>query len=417
MRAMFVAVGSEMLDQSRVDTNSIYMGRRLNDAGIMMDMKVVVGDNLDTLSWIIKNACKRSQLVIITGGLGPTEDDLTREAVSKATGRELVYDESIVTEIERLFKKRGYKNMPEINARQGFVLDGAEVLPNPEGTAPGQFIDDSSCRVLLLPGPPRENKPMFEKVFEEKIAPLSNYHISKRQMRFWNITESDADSRISDIYAKYRNPRTTILASPGVIEAHFTGRSKESAEEAKRLTDELADKVESRMKEFILTDEDLSTAELIVKLLKEKNLTLSVAESCTGGRFGNSITDVPGSSEVFCGGVIAYSNDIKRELLGVDQEILDTKGAVSRESARQMAEGARKITGSDIAVSMTGIAGPGGETDGKPKGIVFMHLAAEGFNYGLYRIFGGGRDQVKERTVNYVQGLIVRYLQGKLNNE
>lgn len=415
MRAMFVAVGSEMLDQSKVDTNSIYMGRRLGDAGIMMDMKVVVGDNLETLSWIIKNACKRSQLVIITGGLGPTEDDLTREAVSKATGRELVYEEAIVTEIERVFKKRGFKKMPEINTRQGFVLEGAEVLPNSEGTAPGQYIDDGACRILLLPGPPRENTPMFEKVFEEKIAPLSNYHIKKRQIRFWNVSESDADSRISDIYAKYRNPRTTILASPGFIEAHFTGRSRDSEEEAQRITDELADKVAERMDEFILTHEDISTAELIIKLLKEKDLTLSVAESCTGGRFGNVITDVPGSSEVFTGGVIAYSNDLKRNLLGVEQEVLDTKGAVSKESAKQMAEGVRKLTGSDIGIAMTGIAGPGGETDGKPKGIVFMHLAADNFNHGLYKIFGGGRDQVKERTVNYLQGLLVHYLQGKLD--
>ncbi|MCP5048056.1 MAG: competence/damage-inducible protein A [bacterium] len=409
MRAIFIAVGSEMLERDFIDTNSLYVQKGLMDHGILMDMKVVIRDEIDQLSWIVKNACKRTQLVVITGGLGPTEDDLTREAVADALKKDLIFKESLVADLEERFRKRGMK-MPEINTRQAFVIDGSEVLYNPLGSAPGLYLDDENCRVLLLPGPPHEMKPMFDRVLKKRIAPLSNFHIYKRSMKFSGTAESSVDAMIAELYTKYRNPKTTILATPGVIEVHLLGRSKKTVEEAKEVTDELAEKIKERLKDLLLTEKDISIEEYILEELRAANLTLSVAESCTGGGIGNRITNVPGSSDIFLGGVIAYSNSLKMKLLGVKEKTLVGKGAVSKETAKEMARGIREATGSDIGIAVTGIAGPGGASKNKPVGLVFMHLSAKDAEMGLYRIFPGEREMVKKRTVNYSLNLIKEYL-------
>jgi nicotinamide-nucleotide amidase len=409
MRAIFIAVGSEMLERNSVDTNSLYVQQKLMEKGILMDMKVVIRDDLELLQWIIKHACKRTQLLIITGGLGPTEDDLTREAVASALKKELEFKEEIVTQLQERFKKRGL-HMPQINTRQAFIIEGSEVIPNPLGTAPGLYIDDESCRVLLMPGPPGEMKPMFDLVLEEKIAPLCNFHIYKRSLKFGGVTESGVDAEIAEIYTKYKNPKTTILASPGVIEVHLLGRSRKAEDDTKALTDELAEKIKERMKDHLLTEKDISIEEYIVEELKARQLTLSVAESCTGGGLGNRITNVPGSSDVFLGGVIAYSNDLKMKLLGVNEKTLAEHGAVSKETAREMAQGVRQLTGSDIGLAVTGIAGPAGGAPKKPVGLVFMHLSTAGTDMPLYKIFPGPRDRVKIRTVNFSLNLIKEYL-------
>ena len=409
MRAIFIAVGSELLDLDRVDTNSTYVARRLREKGILMDMKVVVGDHMDNLSWIVKKACQRAQLVILSGGLGPTEDDITREAVATALKKELVFREEIVAELREIFRSRGMA-MPEINARQAFVIEGAEVLPNLAGTAPGLFCDDGNCKVLLLPGPPNELVPMFEAVFAARIAPAANYHIYSRTFKLTGIGESDADSRCSDVYRKYRNPVTTILASPGLVEFHFLGRSKNSDEEARRLTDELAGKMRERLGEFIFAEEDVSLPEVVVAGLRQRGLTLAVAESCTGGGLGNQVTSVAGSSEVFLGGVIAYSNSVKGGVLGVREVTLKRHGAVSEATAEEMASGVRKLCGAAIGLSVTGIAGPGGGGDKKPIGLVYMHLSAENYDKGIRQIFTGSREVVKLRSEHYALNLVREYL-------
>lgn len=408
MRAIFIAVGSEMLDLDRVDTNSAYVARRLRQKGILTDMKVVVGDHLDNLSWIVKKACQRAQLVVISGGLGPTEDDITREAVAAALKKELVFREEIVSELREIFRSRGM-TMPEINARQAFVIEGAEVLANPVGTAPGLYCDTGSCKVLLLPGPPNELVPVFEAACERFIAPAANYHIYSRVFKLTGIGESDADSRIADIYRKYRNPLTTILASPGVIEIHFLGRSKDSDAEARRLTDELAEKVRERLKDFVFAETDVSLAEVVVAGLRQRGLTLAVAESCSGGGLGNQITSVPGSSEAFLGGVIAYSNGLKTGLLGVREETLRRHGAVSAATAAEMAAAARRLCQAAIGLSITGIAGPGGG-DKKPVGLVHMHLSAGDAERGLRQIFSGSREVIKLRSVHYALNMVREYL-------
>lgn len=409
MRAIFIAVGSELLGKERVDTNSLYVSKKLMERGILMDMKIVVGDDNENLSWVIKNACKRAQIVIVTGGLGPTEDDITREAAATALKRELIFKEEIVTEIRLRFKKRGIE-MPEINTRQAFAIDGAEVLPNELGTAPGQYIDDEACKLLLLPGPPREMQCMFDKFFAEKIAPLSNFFIYERYFKFGGITESETDAKIADIYSKHRNVRATILASPGLIEVQLLGRSRKAVDEAREETDAVAEKIKAEMGDFLITEKDIGFEEFIVAELQRLKLTLSSAESCTGGGLGNRITNVPGSSEVFLGGVVAYSNELKQKILGVQGETLIKHGAVSRETAKEMAVGVRKLTGSNISLAVTGIAGPGGATKGKPVGLVFMHLSSADTEQGIYKVFPGERNTVKTRTINESLNLLRKYL-------
>jgi len=409
MRAIFIAVGSELLDLDRVDTNSLYVARRLREKGILMDMKVVVGDHMDNLAWIVKKACQRAQLVILSGGLGPTEDDITREAVATALKKNLVFQEEIVADLEKIFRRRGM-TMPEINARQAFVIEGAEVIANPAGTAPGLYVDSGSCKVLLLPGPPNEMIPIFESVFEKYLVPVANYHIYTRSFNLTGISESETDARCADIYRKYRNPVTTILASPGVIELHFLGRSKNSDEEARRLTDELADKVRERLEDFIFAEKNISLPEAIVQELKNRKLTLAAAESCSGGGLGHLITNVVGSSEVFLGGVIAYANSLKSGILGVDEATLKKHGAVSAATAGEMAVGVRRLCQADIGLAITGIAGPGGETTGKPLGLVYIHLSAENFDKGLHQIFSGSREIVKTRSIYCALNLLREYL-------
>jgi len=409
MRAIFIAVGSELLEKDRIDTNSLYIAKRLMEKGILMDMKMTVGDNLENLSWVIKNACKRAQLIIITGGLGPTEDDLTREGVANALKKELIFKEEIVDDIRSVFQKRGIK-MPDINTRQAFIIDGAEILENSVGTAPGQYIEDPNCKVLLLPGPPREMQPMFEEIFIKKIAPQSNYQIYTRSLKFAGITESETDSIISDLYTKYKNPKTTILASPGIIEVHLLGRSKKEFNEIMEKTGDLAEKIKKRLKKYFVSEKDISFEELILQELRSKNLTLATAESCTGGGLGNRITNIPGSSDVFLGGIIAYSDEIKSKILGVRKETLKKFGAVSAQTAKEMAQRIREKTNADIGTSITGIAGPGGATKGKPVGLVFMHISTKNHENGIYKIFPGDRNIIKTRSENFCLNLIREHL-------
>lgn len=410
MRAIFIAVGSELLEQDKVDTNSLYIARRLMEKGILMDMKAVVADDINNLSWMIKSAYKRAQVVILTGGLGPTEDDITREAVADALKRDLEFDETIMEELRQRYQRRG-QEMPDINTRQAFVIQGAEVLPNPLGSAPGLYIDDEECKVLLLPGPPHEMKPMFDAVFEERVAPLSNFFVYKRCFKFAGLGESKVDSMLAELYNKYkRNVKTTVLSNPYYIEVHLSGRSRKTIEEAKILTDELAEKIKERMGDHLVTEEDISFEQFIVDRLRDRGLTLAVAESCTGGGLGRTITRIPGSSDVFLGGVIAYADDIKKKLLGVSETTLEKKGAVSKETAEEMAIGVRERTGADIGIAITGIAGPSASDTPKPVGLVFMHLSTADKEFGLHQLFPGTRGMVRARAVNFCLNLIREHL-------
>jgi len=412
VRAILIAVGSEFLTQDRRETNTTHICRRLLEYGILTEARFILGDDRENLVWILKKAVKKSQWLIITGGLGPTEDDLTRESLADALQRKLVYREDVEEQIfERLGRFR--RKISDNNKRQAFVIEGAEVIDNPNGSAPGMFIPHRPCQILLLPGPPGEMIPMFERVLRDRIAPRCRFSIYSKTLKFVDIPESELDMRISERVQSSRRVDTTILSRPGLIEVQLLGRTREDPDEMRRETDDLADRIREELKEFFITDQDVSLAQHVVEALVRRGLSLGVAESCTGGGLGKRLTGVPGSSQTFAGGVIAYSDEVKRHLLGVSEETLQKKGAVSPECAREMAGGVKKLLGTDLGISVTGIAGPAGATAGKPVGLVFMHLSAADEEVGIHRVFPGDRKKVRERSINTLLGMIHRHLSGR----
>jgi nicotinamide-nucleotide amidase len=373
--AEIIAVGSELLTHERVDTNSLFITEQLNALGVEVRRKLVVGDDRARLTAEIRNALLNVEILAITGGLGPTEDDVTRDAVAEAVGRKLVFDQEICDQIAERFR-RFQRNMAENNKRQAYLIEGADPLPNPRGTAPGQWIEIGDRIVMLLPGPPGELKPMFT---EQCIPRLARYLppqvIRTRQFRVAGMGESDLDQLIAPVYTKYTNPVTTILAGAGDIHVHLRARG-ETEEEAERLLGEVCPPIEELLGDRIYSRTGDSLEAVVGELLRERKATLSVAESCTGGVVGQRITSVPGSSDYFLGGFIVYSDQMKTALLGVDPALIARHTAVSEEVARAMAEGARSRTGSTYAISVTGEAGPQSATGAVP-GTVFLGFAGD----------------------------------------
>lgn len=410
MRAYLIAVGDELLTGERQNEHATYLASRLRDHGVVVDMIVVVGDQKDSLSWVVKNALKRSQLVIVTGGLGPTEDDRTREAVADALGLELEYHEDIVEQIRQRFARQRL-DMPQINARQGFIIQGAEVLTNDRGTAPGQWLPQGHGGVLLLPGPRHEMEPLFESVLKRAIAPQCNFSVYKRVVRCSGIGESDLDARISGLYLQeQKSVLTTVLASPGHVEVHLTGRTRKDTEDMARSVDDLHRRIRDVLAEHVLDDDVLSLPQQVVRCLERSGKALAVAESCTAGGVSRRLTEVPGASRIFRGGVVAYDNELKVSLLGVEETLLAEHGAVSRTCADAMARGVRKLCGADIGMSLTGIAGPDGATIGKPVGLVFISIMGDGLDVSFHRVFPGDRNMVRLRAEMTALDLLRQHL-------
>jgi nicotinamide-nucleotide amidase len=371
--AEIIAVGSEMLTSQRIDTNSLFVTDQLNALGVEVRRKLIVGDDRAILTAATRDALEHAEIVILTGGLGPTEDDLTREAAAEALGRPLVFRQDLCDAIEERFRRR-QRRMAEINRRQAYLIDGAEVLPNPSGTAVGQWIQHDGRVVMLLPGPPGELKPMFaNECVPRLLKRLPAQVIRARLFRVTGMTESDLDQLIAPVYKKYTNPATTILASPGDIQVHLRARCA-SEEEAERLLAEVAEPIEKLLGERIFSRNGDSLEAVVGALLRERGATLAVAESCTGGMVAERITSIAGSSKYFVGGFLAYSNRMKQEVLGVDAALIQEHTAVSEEVARAMAEGARARSGAVYAVSTTGEAGPESST-GAPVGTVYVGIA------------------------------------------
>lgn len=366
-----IAIGSEMLFSNRVDTNSLYIAAQLEQFGVPLIAKSIVGDDPNVIKKALGLALTRADFIFLSGGLGPTEDDLTRHAVSELLGRELVYREEIVDQIRRRFQKLG-RPMHEINKRQGFILENAVALDNPNGTAPGQHLRHEGRQIFLLPGPPRELQPMVVTHLIPLLTQLGLRRAAKRHFRVAGLPESQVDALVAPLYRAYPEIRSTILAAPGDIELFFFAE-----EEGPRLA-ELGQKVAEVLGESIYATEEVPLEEALVRLLRSKGATLSVAESCTGGMLGEWVTRVAGSSEVFPGGVIAYSNLLKTKLLDVPEKLLRTHGAVSAPVAEAMADGIRCRTSSTYGLAITGIAGPGGGTAAKPVGSVFIGCSREG---------------------------------------
>jgi nicotinamide-nucleotide amidase len=391
--AEIIAVGSEMLTSQRVDTNSLYLTDLLNSLGVEVRRKQVIGDDRASLTSGVLDAIGRVRILILSGGLGPTEDDLTRDAVAEALGRKLFFRQDLCDAIEARFLRRG-RVMAEINKRQAYVIEGAEVLPNPNGTAVGQWVEHNGRVILLLPGPPGEFKPMAANECMPRLERLVPTQVIRtRFYRISGLTESDLDQLIAPVYSKVTNPATTILAHFGDMQVHLRARCK-TAEEAERLLAEIGDPIEELLGDRIYSRTGESLEELIGKLLNARGETLSVAESLTGGMVGERITSVPGSSKYFVGGFVVYTDAMKQQLLGVDEALLRTHSAVSEEVARAMAEGARRRTGSTYAISTTGEAGPGNNSGAAP-GTVFLGFAGPGESSAKRYSFPAERSRVR----------------------
>src|SRR5918911_301929 len=374
LTAEIIAVGSELLTPFRTDTNSLWLTERLNSVGVEVKLKTVVGDDDARLEETIRDALKRSSVVVLTGGLGPTEDDITRKIAARELGRRLSLDERVLDDIRAKFLHFGRK-MPDINARQAMVIEGAEVLPNPHGTAPGMYVEHDARVVILLPGPPREMQPMFDSHVLAKLSERAGgLRVARRVLRVAGMGESAVDERIAPVYTQYKNPQTTILFNNTEIEIHLTAQGK-TEQEAELLLDGLAGQIEERLGDAIFAFRGEQMEEVVGLRLAVNGFTLAVAESCTGGLVAHRLTEVPGSSNYFMEGVVTYSNESKTRLLGVPADLIERHGAVSAEVAEAMAEGIKARASTDFGLAVTGIAGPGGGTPEKPVGLVYVALS------------------------------------------
>lgn len=397
LTAEIIAVGSELLTPFRTDTNSLWLTDQLNSVGIEVKLKTIVGDDDARLEETIRDALKRSVVVVLTGGLGPTEDDITRKIAARALSRRLSLDEKVLDEIKAKFLHWGRK-MPDINARQAMVIEGAEVLPNPNGTAPGMYVEHEGRVVVLLPGPPRELKPMFESHVLAKLSERAGgLHVARRVLRVAGMGESAVDERIAPVYTQYKNPQTTILFNNTEIEIHLTAQGK-TEQEAELLLDGLAGQIEERLGDSIFAFRGEQMEEVVGLRLAVNGFTLASAESCTGGLVAHRLTEVPGSSNYFMEGVVTYSNEAKTRLLGVPAELIERHGAVSAEVAEAMAEGVKRRAATDFGLSVTGIAGPGGGTTEKPVGLVYISLADDAHTEHRRIMLPGDRHLIRWRA-------------------
>ena len=395
MNAEIIAVGSELLTPQRLDTNSLFLTEELNRLGVEVTTKYVVGDDRERLADTIRRAVARSEFVLISGGLGPTEDDVTRDAVALAMDRKQVFQASISDGIEQRFRQFLNRSMPEINKRQAFVIEGAEVLPNDRGTAPGQWIDQRHCSIMLLPGPPHELKAMFLKQCVSRLERrVPKEVIETLVLRVAGMGESDLDQTIAPVYTKYKNPVTTVLAHNGDIQVHLRARCATTAE-ALQLLAGLGGQIELLLGDRIYSRNGDPLEVTIGHLLKKQNACLTVAESATGGLLAERITKVPGCSDYFVGGFVTYSRKLKTLLLGVSAALLEKFGPVSQETTEAMATGARNRTGATHALAVTGNAGPTTDGPQAPVGMIYVSLADAAGVITVNRQFASDRERIR----------------------
>src|SRR5579863_7169987 len=384
MNAEIIAVGTEMLTHKRVDTNSLFITEQLNNLGIEVTAKHVIGDDLERLAGTIRRALGAVPVVVISGGLGPTEDDLTRDAIALALDRRLVFNAGINDGIEQRFRQMN-RAMPEINRRQAMVIEGAYILSNDRGTAPGQWIEEAGAVLMSLPGPPHEMKSMFTRHCVPRLQRIvPQLAIRTLELRISGMSESELDQAIAPIYKHYSNPVTTILAHNGDMQVHLRARCSTEGE-TMRLLAEVGGKIDAVLGDRIYSRNGDPLEAVIGKQLLGLHATLAVAESATGGGLAERITSVPGSSSWFLGGFVSYTRRMKMEMLGVPAEILDQFGTVSAETAEAMATGARRRTGATWAVSVTGNAGPTADGDEAPVGMVHVGLSGPGGTVSFHR--------------------------------
>jgi nicotinamide-nucleotide amidase len=411
--AEIIAIGSEMLTPYRQDSNSLFLTGRLNELGITVAFKTVVGDNGDHLTAVARTAIARADIAIFMGGLGPTQDDLTRESVATALGISLKRNHAIVTELYKRFAERRIR-MPENNAQQGDILEGALVLPNSRGTAPGQWLETSVEAypriVVLLPGPPHELHEMWDQQCMDRLrAKAPSAAIATRVVKVAMMGESAVDERTAPIYKKYPDVETTVLAGQGQVEFHLRATAA-TKDEAQEQVDRLADALEEELDDAVFSSAGESLEEIVSYYLQMRNAKLAVAESCTGGLIAERITSVSGSSRYFLGGAVVYSNELKTLFADIPPLMIEAHGAVSREVALALATNIREICNADIGVGVTGVAGPGGGTEEKPVGLVYVAVTNGHKQEVVQRRFFGDRDRVRRWASQQALDLVRRML-------
>jgi competence/damage-inducible protein CinA-like protein len=408
MRAEIIAVGSELLTPYRLDTNSLFLTDELNRIGIRVIHKAVVGDSPEEIRSSFRHALERAELIVACGGLGPTDDDRTRETVAELLGRRLRQDEAVLRRIQEIFRRFG-RAMPEINARQALVPEGATILPNPRGTAPGLWLESNGRIVILLPGVPSELRALFEAEVRPRLEKLGAHErLFTRDLRITGLPESEVETRVRPLYPLYPNIETTILAAPPAIQLHPRIWS-DDASTAEKLLEEMVERMALALGEHLYSTRGEDLEEVVARLLAENRATIAVAESCTGGLLAGRLTNVPGSSNYFLGGVVCYSNELKTSMVDVPTELIEAKGAVSTEVALSLADGIRRRTGATLGVGVTGIAGPGGGTPEKPVGLVHIGIAdARGPRERAYR-FPGDRERIRLYAAQVALDTVRRY--------
>ena len=409
MKAWIIAVGSELLTPFRVDTNSLAITERLNAIGCDVRLKTVVGDDVDELATIFERGIGHVDLIVCTGGLGPTEDDITRDALTRVLQVPSDVDEAIVDRIRQRFERRGM-TMPEINRRQAMVPRGATVVENPRGTAPGLWIERQGTSIALLPGPPREMTPMLEALIAERLQPRSGgAGLFRRVLKITGRSESDVDARAQPVYSTWLTApipiATTILAVMGQIELHLTAAAP-NRHEGEAALESAVQQLREALGPIVYSFDGRPLEAVIGDLLRAKRLTVSVAESCSGGLLASRITDVPGSSDYFDRGAVCYSNRAKEEWLGVPSALMAAHGAVSEPVASSMADGIAERSGSNVGIGITGIAGPGGGTPEKPVGTVVIAVTAPSAKQVRTFQFLGGRDMVKFQSAQAAMNML-----------
>jgi nicotinamide-nucleotide amidase len=408
MNAEIIAVGSELLTPFRQDTNSLFLTSRLNLLGIHVPRKMIVGDDPRLIADTFRDSAARVPLVIASGGLGPTEDDLTRESLAEFLGRSLRLDEAVLREIEARFRRYGW-NMPETNRRQALVPEGAEILPNPRGTAPGIWIEHGGTIFVLLPGPPPELEPMFDDYVHPRLEGRSEgERLYTLDIRVTGIGESSLDQLIAPSYKSFAGVETTVLAGPGEIQIHPALWSGD-ARTATRLLHELLEKFRAVLGDAIFSTSGESLELVVADSLIAHGATIACAESCTGGLLAERLTRIPGSSTYFRGGMVCYSNDLKTAWGDVPAEMIEARGAVSPEVAIALAAGIRRKAGATLGVGITGIAGPLGGTPEKPVGTVHIAVASEEGARDHLRNFPGDRARIRQLASQAALDFVRRY--------
>ena len=410
MRGELIFVGTELLLGQIINTNAAYLGENLASLGVDLYHSSVIGDNLDRIKEAIQIALDRSDLVLITGGLGPTFDDITREGIAAAIGREMIYDPQVMAQIEKHFKRVKHPILP-IHHRQAYVLsEGCQVVPNPIGSAPGLIIEAGGKWIIAMPGVPREMKRMCEDTIFAWVSEKAGKGVIKSKvLKVCGMGESMVANELQEIVGSLTNPTIAFLARPSEVSVRITAKASDS-DEASRMLTVVADQIKEKLRENVFTEDDQTMEQVVGSLLSARHSTLAIAESCTGGLISDRITDVPGSSDYFKGTVVAYSNQIKLDLLNVSREDLDRHGAVSSPVAIQIAQSVRTLAKADYGLGITGIAGPTGATPQKSVGLVYVGLASHHGAYSEEFRFAGDRVIIKRRASQMALDMLRREL-------